>query len=95
MSNTRFLVEEFSGAMEHKFRVSAHKHPIDGPDGWRTVNTEVLLIRIHQELKELEEAVMTGLSSEEVLYEAADVANCALMVADNYRSRESGDAKST
>jgi NTP pyrophosphatase (non-canonical NTP hydrolase) len=66
-------VLRFSGEMVEKLALNDHKGGWDGEDpAW-------LLDRLQEELNELREAVEVG---GDVIGEAADVANFALMVAD-------------
>lgn len=79
-------VARFAELMEKRLRANDHK------GGWTESNTKWLLMRLKQEVLELELALADHqrlLSSpvhgcpEHVSYEAADVANFALMVRDN------------
>jgi NTP pyrophosphatase (non-canonical NTP hydrolase) len=69
----------FSNDMYIKLRENAHKAH------WNTVTTEWLLNRCIEELEELKEAV-TNEDPGEIVREAADVANFAMMIADNARN---------
>lgn len=70
-------VEAFAQAMERELRANDHK------PGWGKDNPWDLQRRLLEEAKELEDAwgnkFLTGL---EILAEAADVANFAMMIAD-------------
>lgn len=68
-------VELFADAMERKLLLNDHK------SGWKHESVMFLLPRLRQELRELTRAVGEG-TEEDVLSEAADVANFAMMVAD-------------
>lgn len=65
-------------AMEHKLRENAHKGK------WKFCPLQYLSMRLTQEKKELIRAVMEK-RYQDVLNEAADVCNFAMMIADNYR----------
>lgn len=72
----RPVVLTFAQVMETKLRKS------DSKGGWKDCNAVYLVKRLKQELQELEEALAVG-SSQEIAREAADVANFAMMIADN------------
>ena len=69
--------EAFKLAMLQKLLENEHKKP------WENLNREQLMFFIVQELKELAEALEGG-TPEEVRRECADVANFAMMIADNF-----------
>jgi NTP pyrophosphatase (non-canonical NTP hydrolase) len=69
-------VERFSIHMLDKMRKNAHKAH------WSTVTQQWLLNRAMDELRELQDAVNEG-DPETIVKEAADVANFAMMIADN------------
>jgi len=56
----------------------------DTREHWRSENRDFLMMRLIEEMKELEAAMERGHSVIEVWREAADVANIAAMLADNY-----------
>lgn len=56
---------------------------------WRSQSLQFLLGRLHEELIELRGAVAASGMPEDVLEEAADVANVAAMVADRYAAGSS------
>lgn len=69
--------EAFKLAMLQKLLENEHKKT------WENLNREQLMFFIVQELKELAEALEGG-TPEEVRRECADVANFAMMIADNF-----------
>lgn len=81
----------FAGIMERKLREN------DDKDGWSQCTTEYLLDRLREEIDELEQcfsemgkgAIELGGIDMELVYrfcaECADVANFAMMLADNAR----------
>lgn len=69
-------VHRFSGAMLAKLQANAHKAH------WSEVTQAWLLGRLIQEVSELTHALETG-HPNEIRSECADVANFALMIADN------------
>lgn len=75
----RQSVATFAQAMEEKLRENDHK------GGWRACDMQYLSMRLTQEREELRRAVERG-DSEEVLREAADVANFCMMIADNIQA---------
>jgi NTP pyrophosphatase (non-canonical NTP hydrolase) len=71
----------FANEMEKKLGVNDHK------SGWEGMTYPQLIRRLRQELGELERAIAKGKPG--VIGEAADVANFAMMIADNfYDARE-------
>lgn len=66
----------FAFAMEHKLKLNDHK------GGWDEISVEDLLDLLEEEVKELREAVTEG-NPYEIIFEAADVANFAMMIAHN------------
>ena len=72
---------EFAIAMETKLRANAHK------GGWQNCTMAYLTRRLGQEAGELRRAIARNAPSKEVVAEAADVANFAMMIADVYRPR--------
>jgi len=76
-------VAEFALAMEHELRNN------DGKGGWEEEEFDYLLRRLREETDELERVLFTrkhtagGLSR--VRNEAADVANFAMMISDNFK----------
>lgn len=65
----------FAGRMTNKLLQNMHKGP------WDECSYAYLLTRLEQELDELRQAVRSG-SGGEIINEAADVANFAMMIAD-------------
>lgn len=72
----RPAVRRFAVAMENQLRANDHK------GGWTDESREWLLGRVRDEVDELHEVVRNDLNSDEVMREAADVANFAMMIAD-------------
>lgn len=68
-------------AMERKLGLNRHK---GDRASWATCDPAELLGRTYEELDELLAAIAAGRPVEEVLAEAADVANMAMMTADAY-----------
>ena len=64
----------FTNAMQTELDNNRHK------GGWGSMSQKWLLRRLRQETKELERAIAEG---KNVVEEAADVANFAMMIADN------------
>jgi NTP pyrophosphatase (non-canonical NTP hydrolase) len=87
LKRLRPQVLRFAIAMEKKLRENDHK------GGWEDCENDYLFGRLKEETEELLEAVECSfdISSKEVLSEAADVANFALMIADNYRKNKALD----
>ena len=83
-------LDSFIEVMKEQLRANAHKgdwreRTIHYPGGHdEPVTTAHALVRLHEELRELELAVDTGQEIQVVAREAADVANFALIVADLY-----------
>ena len=75
----RKQVIEFADSMESKLKENDHK------SGWGNLTSSYLLLRLREEVDELEHAIRSGKSSKEVISEAADVANFSMMLADNAR----------
>lgn len=66
----------FAGKMAQKLRENDHK------GSWAGLDNNYLEQRLYQEFIELTEAITKG-NPDEIIAEAADVANFALMIADN------------
>lgn len=78
LMQVRKTVTEFGEAMEYKLRRNDHKTQ------WRLFgvsNIQWFIDGLKKEVKELEEAVEQG-TSNDVVREAADVGNFAMMIAD-------------
>jgi NTP pyrophosphatase (non-canonical NTP hydrolase) len=73
-------LQKFGNDMYLKLRENQHKAH------WNTVTQQWLLNRCMEELKELQDAVNAD-DPGEIVREAADVANFALMIADNARNQ--------
>ena len=76
----RQSVVTFAQAMEEKLQENDHK------GGWHGCTMQYLSMRLTQEREELRKAVERG-NPEEVLREAADVANFCMMIAENVADR--------
>ena len=74
------MLTKFVAAMEAKLKKNSWKDP------WYNCSLQYLSMRLTQERKELRRA-MTRRDAHEVLKEAADVANFAMMLADVYRRK--------
>ena len=75
MTNT---VLKMAVHMDKKLCDNSHK------EGWGSCTNQYLSMRITQEKKELMKAIKEFRSPEEIWAEAADIANFAMMLADNY-----------
>lgn len=73
-------LRDFANRMEHKLRQNDHK------GGWQDCASDWLLRRLEEELQELRIALATG-TLLDVEEEAADVANFAMMLADQMKRR--------
>lgn len=69
-------VRLFAAMMERKLQANEHK------GGWQDDTALALLRRLREEADELERCLQVGMSAPTVAYEAADVANFAMMIAD-------------
>ena len=72
-------VRWFAEQMEEKLRANDHK------PHWSIAHPDYLIHRLFQEVNELWRAMEGELTADEVIKEAADVANFAMMIADNAR----------
>jgi len=72
-------VRWFAEQMEEKLRANDHK------PHWSIAHPDYLIHRLFQEANELWRAMEGELTADEVIKEAADVANFAMMIADNAR----------
>lgn len=77
MLKLRKAVRKFSDFMESKLRKNDHR------DGWSHSSNEFLLSRLQAEVDELHESVRQHDPPMIIAQEAADVANFAMMLADN------------
>ena len=73
-------VRRFARVMERKLRKNDHKRH------WSKCDEEYLLRSLRNEMEELFDACEGGESDRAVESECADVANFAMMIADNRRS---------
>lgn len=76
----RKSVQWFARQMEAKLREKDYRN------GWRSCHQSWLCKRITDERNELKRRLADGSSPEEIIKEAADVANFAMMIADNARN---------
>ena len=72
----REIVYNFAKIMENKLKQNDYK------GGWSNCDIKWLLSRLKEETVELEQAIENK-SKENIVKEAADVANFAMMIADN------------
>lgn len=72
----RSVIQWFAEAMECKLKRNDFK------PGWLEIDNSYLLKRLNQEVTELTLALEQNLPPEEIIQEAADVANFAMMIAD-------------
>jgi hypothetical protein len=80
----RSEIAKFASFMEHRLA----QHDADRGDSWRRENAVYLLRRLREEVAELETALECDRNwPETITAEAADVANIAMMLADNYARR--------
>ena len=77
-------VKDFAEAMEHKLAENDHK------THWAKQEFEHLFTGLAEEYDELVNSFEDGESVEQLLYEAADLANYAMMIADNYKRFKRG-----
>ena len=56
--------------------------------GWRSSDDINLVRKLREEVGELEDAFLSGALSQDIVKEACDVANMAMMIADNAARRE-------
>jgi NTP pyrophosphatase (non-canonical NTP hydrolase) len=85
----RQVVQWFGEEMEKKLKENDHKA------SWTDCDMDYLMSRTEQELDELSKAIVDlkfGIGTiEDVIKEAADVANFVMMIADNSRENSSTD----
>jgi NTP pyrophosphatase (non-canonical NTP hydrolase) len=79
----RGSVEWFADEMEKKLRRNDEKK---GPEGWRDMSPLSLYSSLMQEIRELKMALNEGVS-ESIIGECVDVANFAMMIADNVQKK--------
>lgn len=72
----------FATEMEQVLQFNDHK------TGWKQMSEYRLLNRLKQEIIELEKALAVRMSPDRIVSEACDIANFAMMIADNYSNRE-------
>lgn len=78
------LVGDFASLMQEEMELN---EPTKG-NTWLTDEVEWLLARLVEEVRELTEAVTYDVGVKYVNSEAADIANFAMMIADNYRNNK-------
>lgn len=69
-------VADFTVHMKHKLLMTRHR------EHWSTLDTDTLFDRLREELEELRMAIVHD-DRKSIISEAADVANFAMMIADN------------
>ncbi len=84
ISAPRGVVLAFAILMEEKLLENDHK------EHWCNYSVGHLRTRLHQEVAELMRTIDKGASNKAVIRECADVANFALMIADNYERETEG-----
>ncbi len=67
----------FGKKMEEALRWNDYK------GGWENCSNEYLIAKLNEEVDELKQAIWMGKSGDMIMQEAADVANIAMMLADN------------
>lgn len=77
------IINKFAEYMKRELENNSKK------GGWEYLPDSYLLKRLYEEIRELESLVVddSTASYEEVMTEASDIANFALMIADNYGRR--------
>ena len=71
-------INRFSRRMQLKMEKRDDKNP----DGWRVVPLSFMYRRLSEEVGELAEALISSATYVQIVDEAVDVANCAMMLAD-------------
>jgi len=78
----RAEVRWFAEQMELTLRANEHK------GGWQNCNHDYLMSRLHEEVEEIHELEgVEDIDPQAIVRECADVANFAMMIADNERGR--------
>ena len=67
---------DFINVMNEQLYINKHK------GGWKHLDDSYLLARLMEELGELAVAIEYGINKKDIIKEAADVANFAMMIAD-------------
>ena len=80
LAEDKHALDCFHELMLEKLRDNRHKAH------WEHVSQDWILARLEQELEELKEALANG-CADDIAYECADVANFAMMIADNERDK--------
>lgn len=79
-------VRRFTEAMQYKIDKNKHKDGWPhkkGERSWKTCSVDFLLKKLSEECFELKAAIILNNNKEDIKNEAADVANIAMMLADN------------
>lgn len=82
MNNFKYTIQWFSCHMEEKLLRNSYK------GGWEECKNVYLLDRMDEEIAKLKDCIINGEPSALVVSEAADIANFAMMLADNYSKRK-------
>ncbi len=83
ITGIRVPVLKFAFEMERKLRINS------GKGGWQDCDNDYLLSRINDELFELKACINEKKVKRAIINECADVANFAMMIADNQKNSES------
>ncbi|MHA2274246.1 MAG: pyrophosphohydrolase domain-containing protein [Candidatus Kariarchaeaceae archaeon] len=79
-----WLIDWFAERMAWKLQLNSHKR-----DSYKDMNISWLRDKLSEEIKELDEAVLTtNNKAHEIIDECADVANVVMFIADKYRRRD-------
>lgn len=81
----RDMLKEFIEKQRKENRLDEELRENDHKGGWENEPIDWLLDRLEEEAKELYYATGSPGSAEKIIHEAADVANFAMMIADNIR----------
>jgi transposase len=81
----RPAVQWFAEEMERQLRIHDRTK---GEEGWREMSEDELFLHLNSEYNELWVAMQDDLATESIIHEAADLANIAMMIADNARRRK-------
>jgi hypothetical protein len=84
-------VRKTIGRMALGMEAKCHKHDGDwGTHGWLQCSREHLVDRFDYEVERFHQAINDGATTEEIWDKAFDVANLAMMTADNIESTRAG-----
>lgn len=81
-------LERFVSYMKTKMEMN-----VDKPTHWSELTPEILLLKLKEEVAELEGLLATQAKGIEVLSECSDVANFAMFLAMSYKFREVKNGK--